>query len=296
MPAHLRPSRCRVTSADLARRDIMRMAAALSAAATGVVCPALAADPDCVRIGGTGMALATMRVIGQDFTAGEPGTTVDVMPSLGTSGGLSALAAGAIDLALSARPLKDNESGKKLQSQAYARTPLAFVAHQSAAVDRITLDAVARIFNGDLTTWAKGGLIRLVRREPSDADWSLLRSLSPDMAQAVEAALQRPGLLTVATDQENGDALERMTGSFGMMSIGQLRAEARHLVPLALDGVSPEVNELAVGRYTLLRTLYIAWRGPISPKAGRFLAFLHSGQAASLLSKLGHIPLLDPNV
>src|SRR4051794_12481026 len=58
-----------------------------------------------LRIGGTGMALATMRQIGQALTATYPAATVRVLPSLGTGGGLAAVAAGAIDLAVSARAL-----------------------------------------------------------------------------------------------------------------------------------------------------------------------------------------------
>jgi phosphate transport system substrate-binding protein len=151
--------------------------------------------------------------------------------------------------------------------------------------------AVAPIFSGGMTIWPDGEPIRLVRREPSDADWLMLRSMSPDMAQAVEVALQRPGLMTVATDQENADALERIRGSFGAMSLGQLLAEARQLKPLALDGVKPDVDELAAGRYKLSRTLYVVWNRQPGPKIEGFLGFLRTEQATSLLTSLGHIPL-----
>ena len=96
-----------------------------------------------------------------------------------------------------------------------------------------------------MLAWPDGTPIRLIRREPSDADWTLLRALSAEMADAVQVALERPGLLTPATDQENADALERLSGSFGTMSIGQMRAEARRVSPLVLDGEPPTVEALA---------------------------------------------------
>jgi phosphate transport system substrate-binding protein len=106
--------------------------------------------------------------------------------------------------------------------------------------------------------------------------------------------LARPGLLTVATDQENAEALERLPGSFGVMSIGQLRAEARHIAPLTLDGEAPDIESLAAGRYHLSRTLYLIWRDQPSPDVARFLGFLHTGQTSELLVRLGHIPLAGP--
>src|SRR5690348_7534409 len=74
-------------------------------------------EPGRIRIGGTGMALATMRRIADALVAGDPDIAIDILPSLGTGGGVSAAAAGAIDVALSARQLNDAERAKGLQSR-----------------------------------------------------------------------------------------------------------------------------------------------------------------------------------
>ena len=95
----------------------------------------------------------------------------------------------------------------------------------------------------------------------------------------------------MATDQDNADALERLTGSFGMMSLGQMRAENRKVVPLNLDGETPEVAAVAAGRYKLSRTLYAVWRDPPTPEVVGFLTFLRSQWTSELLIRLGHIPL-----
>lgn len=75
------------------------------------------------------------------------------------------------------------------------------------------------------------------------------------------------------------------------MSIGQLRAETRRVVPLTLDGQAPEVEALAAGQYKLSRTLYVIWRDRPAEDVGRFLAFLRMEQVSELLVRLGHIPL-----
>ena len=86
-----------------------------------------AGEATLLRIGGTGMALATMRQIGAEFVATQPDVAIKVLPSLGTGGGLAAVADAAIGIALSARALNDAERAKGLRSLAYARTPIAFV-------------------------------------------------------------------------------------------------------------------------------------------------------------------------
>jgi phosphate transport system substrate-binding protein len=294
------PNDPRMSSGVIVPRALRRRAAMGGVAVTalsvfvGSQRQAWAAEASRLRIGGTGMALAAMRHIGEAFVAVQPEAGVDVLPSLGTGGGLAAVAAAAIDLALSARALNDAERAKGLQSLAYAKTPIALVTNLAAAVHGITLSEVARILAGTMPDWRDGRLIRLVRREPSDADWTMLRAMSAEMADAVTVALARPGLLTVATDQENADALERLPGSFGAMSIGQLRAEARHIAPLTLDGEAPDLESLAAGRYHLSRTLYLVWRDPPTREAARFLAFLRTGQTSQILARLGHIPLAGP--
>jgi phosphate transport system substrate-binding protein len=272
-----RPALCALTAAGfLALLGLSRRAAAGEAAL--------------LRIGGTGMALATMRQISDEFMVTRPDIAIKVLPSLGTGGGLAAAADAAIGIALSARTANDAERAKGLQSLAYARTPVAFVSSHLGMAD-ITLSQVAAILTGSMLAWPDGTPIRLVRRDPSDADFTLLRGLSADMAAAVTVALGRAGLLTVATDQENAAALERLTGSFGMISVGQMRAENRKVVLLNLDGETPEVAAVSAGRYKLSRTLYAAWRDPPTPEVAGFLAFLRSQWTSDLLLRLGHIPL-----
>ncbi|WP_338110403.1 substrate-binding domain-containing protein [Rhodovastum atsumiense] len=256
-------------------------------------CPGGAAEPERLRLGGTGMTLATMRRIAEAFVSTAPGTTVEVLPSLGSAGGIAAVAAGAIDLGLSARALTPAERGKGLRERAYARTPIAFVTHPAKTRCEIGFAQVIGILAGTLTTWPDGTPVRLVRREPSDADWIMLQDLSPDFAAAVAVARQRPGLLTATTDQENADMLERLHGSFGMISIGQLRAENRQLAPFALDGVRPEPEALAGGRYKLARTLRVIWRDLPGRGLSAFLDFLQGPQAHDILTRLGHLSPVD---
>jgi phosphate transport system substrate-binding protein len=47
-----------------------------------------------IRIGGTGSVLTAMRILGAELQKREPATSVEVLASLGTLGGIEALAEG----------------------------------------------------------------------------------------------------------------------------------------------------------------------------------------------------------
>ena len=141
----------------VSRRDTLAVVAAM-AVSIAIEFPrhAAAGEPVPLRIGGTGMALVAMRQIGDAFTAAQPQTAVKILPSLGTGGGLAAVAAGAIDVAVAARGLNEAERAKGLQCFPYAKTPLAFVTHQDVGVRGVTVPEVVAILAGRRRAWPKG--------------------------------------------------------------------------------------------------------------------------------------------
>lgn len=66
-----------------------------------------------LAINGTGAAQGTMKLLANAFAAQNPGVQVGVARSLGTTGDIRALMAGAIDIATSARPViaEEQEAG-----------------------------------------------------------------------------------------------------------------------------------------------------------------------------------------
>src|SRR5947209_6153678 len=83
---------------------------------------ASAATADTLRMGGTGAVNEMLRHVGNAFTA-ETGIKLEVIPSLGMSGGNSAVADGVIDISVSGRPLNAAETAKGLTQIAIVRSP-----------------------------------------------------------------------------------------------------------------------------------------------------------------------------
>jgi phosphate transport system substrate-binding protein len=249
------------------------------------------ARADVVRASGTGTALGTMRWLGSSFERANPGVRLQLLPSVGSSGALKAVAEGALDLGVSGRPLTASEQALGLVAIAYARTPFLFAVGPRTPVATLSAGEVARIYRGELSTWPNGERVRLVLRPRADVDTTILAAISPEMAAAVDVALAREGMVMAATNQECNQILARTPGAIGPTSLTQIFTEGSALTPVAWNGVAPTVQNLASGAYPLAKTLFVVVRAKPSPTVRRFMEFLTSAEARSVLEETGNVPV-----
>lgn len=252
---------------------------------------AFAAQP--VRLGGSGLGVAVLKSLSGPFQKANPAYALAVAPSLGSSGGIQALLDGKLDASLSAQPLRDSERARGLSAVELGRTPFVFAVARGSAADAVSLVEVAEIFEGSRLFWSGGKPLRLVLRPPGDADTALLKTLSPRMARAVDAALGRPGMIHADTDQDAAEALEKIPGAFGATSLAQILSENRRLKPLALDGVAPTPANLRSGVYRFAKPLFLVVRSPLSSQAGVLLRYLLSPGGQAELERVGVVPPLS---
>lgn len=264
---------------------------AMVAAAIGLIHGGPAPAAERLVIGGTGGDLATMRRLGEAFATARPGVSVEVLPSLGSGGGIKAVLAGRIDLAISSRAVRGAETGQGAMSVPYARTALALVTSRSDAPGLTTADLV-EIYTGAVTAWPDGKPIRLVLRPDTDSDTKIVGEALPGMKAALAAAAARPVIPVGASDQEAASLLESTTGSLGFISLPMVTAEGRVLTLLTLDGVLPGADTVADGRYPVPKTFHFVHRSDPPGPVAAFLRFVGSEEGQRILRELGHVPLL----
>jgi len=237
---------------------------------------ATAAQTQALRVGGTGSALGLLQQVGTEFTASTE-VKVNIVPALGSAGAIRALADGKLDLAVSARPLKPEEAAAGLVQAAGLRTAFVLAtSHQNA--NGLRSDALAGIFAADKPSWADGTPIRIILRPRRETDSALLGDLFPGMAAALESARRRTDVPTAATDQDNVDLAERVSGALVGTSATQLATEHPKLRALPLDGVAPSFANFESGAYRFTKRLYVLIRSNGSPENRRFIEFLRSPQ------------------
>lgn len=241
-----------------------------------------------LKIGGTGNALGTMRLLGDAYGKQNPAVKVTVLPSLGSSGALKALPKSAIDIGLVSRTLTDEERAAGLMASEYARSPLVFAVSTKSKVGAITLEQVADIYMGKLAAWPDGSQVRPVLRQSGDDNTRQVKKISPAMEKALSAAELRPGMPFATTDQEAADKTESIPGALGVTTLSLINSESRGMRALTLNGVEPTAGNAASGKYPLAKSFFVVTRTDQSADVKRFLAFLHSPAGRGILVRAGH--------
>lgn len=245
---------------------------------------------DTIVIGGVGSALGTMRMIADAFEKSHAGVKVKLLPSLGSTGGVKGVVTGAIDIGLAGRELNQEEKHQGAVAREYARSPLVFVANESAPVKGLSIQAIVDIYEGKMLNWPDGSRLRLVLRPASDIDTRLVKEISPAVGRAVDRAHSRFGMIIAITNQESDSLVESTSGALGISTMMQVFSEKRSLKVLSLDGVKPGARTLANGSYRPHKRFFLVTRPNPTTSVQLFLRFVQSRAGVQLLEQSGSIP------
>jgi phosphate transport system substrate-binding protein len=239
-----------------------------------------------VRIGGTGIALAAMRQVADSLTGIDPAVQVQVLPSLGTPGGIRALLAGAVDIALAARPLTPQEAAKGAREAVCFSTALIFASSHPKPTN-LTRSALPRIYADPASKWADGTPLNVIMRSRSGSENPYLVKQVPEMAEALDQAYARGGTPVGSTDQENADLVLRIPGSLGIMTLLQVRTEKLDVRVVPFEDVIASPATLENGSYPFSLRVCAVTLARQSAETAKFLAHFQSAQGKTLLHGWG---------
>jgi phosphate transport system substrate-binding protein len=242
-------------------------------------------DQTRVTVGGTGSSLGFMQLLGKSYSTHNPDVTVEVLPSLGTSGGIRALKSGAIDVAVAGRQLTEDEK-TGLHYSFLGESPMVFAVHPATPVEEIILPEIVDIYNGTNLTWSDQNRIRPFSRPVNDADWQLMNSFSPELSEALQIAQKNEGIHLAITDNDAVTYLENVRGSFGPTTLTMIVAEQRRVKILTFNGKQPEAANHIQERYPLQKSYFLLSRIDTTPAVAKFLDYIHSPQGQKVLSQV----------
>lgn len=243
---------------------------------------------DTIKIGGTGAAIGTMQVLTEAFKKLHPDAKVVVGRGLGSGGGRKALLGGAIDIAVTSKAGEGVEKLEGAVAVLYGKSPFIFATSKKNSVSALTTEEIVAIWNGKTTAWSNGQRLRLILRPATDSDTDVLKSVSPAMAEAVKAALARPGMKMAVTDDDSADAIETTPGALGSSTLALVISEKRGLKALSINSVAPSPKTIADGTYPYAKSMYLLTRAKPSQAVQEFVSFVGSTRGRELLGQLGH--------
>lgn len=264
----------------------MPFAAGLGALA----CPlrAGAGESGTVRAGGTTTVAGSLRLLAAAFAKAHPGSQVEISSIAGSAGGIGALLDGRIVIALTSRPPNEEERARApLVSTEYARTPFVVAVHRNVGITALTSKELAALYGEGPVHFPNGERARPVVRINDAVASRLLKSISPEVAIALEAIGHRRGVLFASTEREAAALLQRTPGGFSVSTLATIQSERLPLVALTLDGRAPTLANLRSGGYPFHKSVHLVFRQDPGVAARRFLDFLRSEPAVRLLGDHG---------
>lgn len=245
-----------------------------------------------MRIGGTGMGLRAMERLGEQLTRSNADIAVQVLPSLGTTGGINALLGGAIEIALAARPLTPAEQQKGLAQAVCMTTALVFATSKPRSTgmeEDITSAQLPALYADSQPVWPDRTPMKIILRSQVGSEVPYLVGKVPAMAAAFDLAYKRSGIPIGITDQENVDLALKTQGSLAIATLLQIRAEDVGLRPLRFDGVAPTAESVGDGRYPLPLQMCLVLPEKPSPVAVQVVAHVKTQKGAALLRDFGAV-------
>lgn len=228
------------------------------------------------------------------------GMNITIATQGGSAGGISQLAAGQIDIALSSKPIADEDRTAHPEAD-FVTTQIGSDAVgvivtkpvADAGVKNLTVDQVRGLFEGKITNWSEVGGPKLdvfvYDKEPGRGT----REVLDKYVYGDEKAPPPPdtdNFAIVGGNLETRNKLESTPGAVGPLSTGFVEGREK-LAVVTLDGVAASPENIASGAYPMNRPLYLITDGEPAGDAKKFIDYLLSDKGQALLEPHGYLSL-----
>ena len=231
--------------------------------------------------GSTSMA-DLMAVLQESFREREPDITVNYSGT-GSGAGIEMVLAGACDVGLSSRALRDAEAAQGAVAQVAALDGVAVVVNPANPVSDLTAEEIRSVFTGETADWAElggaPGPIAVYGREAGSGT----RGAFEESAGAV-------GRCRYTNEYgSSGDVVGSVAANPGAIGYTSLSTAGSGVKALRVGGVPCTPETIRDGSYPIQRPLLLVTKegAALSPETEAFLAYARSGEAAAYIELAG---------
>lgn len=279
-------------------RSVARVAAA-STIAVALLASSAVASP--LRINGSTTVNAPVAEAAEIVRA-ESGLEIRVDTQGGSSGGISALGDGLVEIGMSSRPVTEDDRARypevDFRPVRIGVDAVALVVSRDvweSGVRALDREQVRRIYEGRLTNWKEvGGADRRIAffdKEPGRGTWEVFASwLYGDARKA--PLVSHP---EVGSNEEGRSKVATTRGALSQLSAAW--ADRKTVFPLGLrdpstgDVIEPTFTNVRSGRYPMSRSLFVITDGEPRGAAKTFIDFLLGSRGQEIVAKHGYLTL-----
>jgi phosphate transport system substrate-binding protein len=237
---------------------------------------------------GTGDSQSLLRLLGEAFNQTYPEINITIPDSIGSSGGIRAVASGKYTLGRTARPLSDKEMEFGLTEFTFGYSAVAIFINKSiTGIENISSEQLVSVFHGTTSNWADLGgpdqKIYLVNRETGDSSQKVLCRQIPGFT----AIKKFPGPVFFSTS-EAMDALAKNRNTIGYGPLSMILPSKMR--SLSFNNVSPSAENISNDTYPLFTPFSLVWKGKLPENYQRFVDYLKTPDAKKIMVSAGVQP------
>jgi phosphate transport system substrate-binding protein len=233
----------------------------------------------------------------------NPGDFVAVTGG-GSGTGLSSLISGTCDIAMSSRSIKDKEIALAKQKGINpfevkaALDGLAVVVNPANPVSKLTLEQLADIFTGKISSWKEVGgsnqKIVILSREVNSGTHvyfkeHVLRKGDPNGKEEFA-----PGALLLSSSQAIADEVAQNPAAIGYYGMGYISPKQKH-VDVAMNDqsgyINPDIENVVSGKYPISRPLFLYTNGEPQGLIKKFVDYVLSKAGQEIVVKTDFVPI-----
>lgn len=219
----------------------------------------------------------------------------------GSSGGISALGDGRVQIGMSSKPVSDDDRQKYPQVQFnpihIGEDAVAMIVSKDVwdgGVKALSKDQIKDIYEGKITNWKDVGgpdqRIAFFNKEPGRGTWEVFAHWAyGDPKKAPQVSLPEVG-----GNEETRNKVGSTRGAISQLSSSW--ADGTKVFALALQGengeqLQPTPQNIATHKYPMSRPLFIITNGESTGAAKTFVEFMLSERGQEMVKKHGYLAL-----
>lgn len=264
--------------------------------------PATGAAAETLRINGSTTVNAVVVEAAETLRA-KKGMQIQVDTQGGSSGGISALADGRVQIGMSSRPINDDDRKKYPKVQfnpvSIGVDAVAIIVSRDVwegGVKALTRAQAQQIYEGKIKNWKEvGGPDRRIvffNKEPGRGTWEVFAHwVYGDAKKAPSVSFPEVG-----ANEETRAKVASTRGAMSQLSSSWADNKQVFALGIKLDNgqvVRPDAAHIADGSYPLSRPLFVVTNGAPKAEAKTMIDFLLSKEGQALVRKHGYLALAD---
>lgn len=231
------------------------------------------------------------------------GIKVTVDSSGGSAGGITQLADGQVDVAMSSKPISDADrqrfSSVDLVATEIGQDAVGVIVRREVVeggLKGLDRSQATALFEGRVRNWKELGgpdlTVFVYDKEPGRGTREALDKYLYGTGGVSPPPPQSDSYAIVGGNEETRTKLLSTPGSVGPLSSSFIEGY-EELVAIALDGIAPSPENVAASRYPISRPLFLVTNGPPAGTAKQFVDYVLSPAGQELVRKHGYLNLAD---